>query len=100
MYLSSALALDALFDPKIECIVQVYVRQYGRDEAALRRTLIAFELSRVFHDPCFQEPDDIPYEVPVCYVVLQKFQEPRLINVVEEPFDIRLKDEIDLATHN
>jgi len=60
----------------------------------LGRSLVAGAYQTVFHNAAFKHPSNDSYQPLVSYSVLQKFEHPAVINVVEKAFNIGLQDKI------
>ena len=97
---SRRLLLDALLGPKVERVMKVHVRQDGRDQASLRRALVAVRKLRALHHARFQKPRDVAKEVGVTDVVLEKHHQDLVIDVVEESFDVRFHNPLEVPKHH
>lgn len=64
--------------------MQIHVCKHWRYLPALRRSLVAFFPPCPFHDSGFQKSCYIPQKILVCYIMLQKFHEPLLVQVIEK----------------
>jgi len=91
--LSLTVRLHHLFKPQVQRIVQVDVRQNGRDHAALRcpgvgviHGTVPFQYSR------FEPGVDQSKKRFVVDPLFQHPQQPAMVDVVEEAFDVRFHD--------
>ena len=80
--------------------MKVHVRQDGRDQASLRRALVAVRKLRALHHARFQKPRDVAKEVGVTDVVLEKHHQDLVIDVVEESFDVRFHNPLEVPKHH
>ena len=70
--------------------MQIHVVKNRRYQTTLRRSSVAFLQLHPFHDPCLQKHHYVANEGLVCDVVFEKLDQPLLIEIVEESFDVCL----------
>jgi len=97
---SPALLLDLPLHPEVERVVEVDVREDGRDESALRRAFLRRKPLPLLHVPGLQELPDQLQEFLVGDPVADEFQHPLVAHAVEEAFDVRLDDMVHRMPHD
>src|SRR5262245_3142810 len=82
-------------DPQIVDVVEVDVRQQRADDSALRRPLLRLDQLVFFENPCCQPLADQSYDPAIADAVLDKTDQPILVDRVEERLDIGIEDPVD-----
>ena len=94
------LALRALLtpclDPQVKHVVEIDVRQQRRHAAALRRSLLHSRSLSLFQHAGVQPFLNEPHDAPVRDSVLEKLDEPSVVDGVEERTDVHIEHPVHL----
>src|SRR6266536_5092878 len=83
-YLALGLGLTPVLHPEVEHVVQIDVSQQRRGTAPLRRSLFTARPLSLFHHARVQPFPDEPHHALVCYSVLEKLNQPLMVQTIEE----------------
>src|ERR1700723_3540773 len=89
-----------LLHPKIKRIMQTDVGQQRRYRRPLWRAHIRGHAFALFHDPRFQPFLDEPQDPLIRNAMLDKLDQPAVVDGIEEPTDVRIKHPVHLLARN
>src|SRR5690606_35535121 len=89
--IAPAAVLPPPFDPQVEDVMQEHVRQQRRNHRSLRRAYFGLRPLTRFADPGPQPLADQPKNPWIADAMLQKLDQPRMVDVVEEAFDVGIQ---------
>ena len=90
-HIAMSVSTPPLLGPQIEDVVEVHIRQQGRDRRPLRTPCALHSLDPVHDDPRAEPFLDQPNDTGVRYPVLDKSQHPSVINGIEKSTDVHVE---------
>src|SRR6267142_4582092 len=90
-YVARGFCLAPVLHPEVEHVVQVDVSQQRRGTAALWRSLFTARPLSFFQHARVQPFTDEPQHALVCYAVLDKLNQPLMVQAIEERTDIAIQ---------
>ena len=92
--------LDFKLKPCVQHVVQVHICEHWRNQSALRRSSVTFQVCSVLHDPRSKKPFHVSEKSSVSNVKFEKSHQPFVVYIVEKAFDIRFQHIVDLLCHD
>ncbi len=75
---------NSALEPQVQHVVEIDIRQQRRENRTLWGTNFSRVHQSVFHDAGFEHPGNQAKDTVVSYPLLQKLEQPLVINAVEE----------------